>query len=251
MRRLAHRPGIFLHGELSDEARRIAFRAIASSGVALRCAPMSTRRSVALELAAIGGAALLFVATFRVRPAYVDFALAGVAVALIAASAARSRVLWELVAPLPLPAAQRAAWLASGVFTAVALLVLVALAAWSTTDGGSTLRERVSNWHILAAMALYFPWALLQQYIFQRYLLVRLLRLLPPVSAIAVTAVAFSSVHFPRWQVMALVVIACSVWSTIYYRSRALLPLAASHALLGSVLHYWVFGNDLLNAWLP
>jgi membrane protease YdiL (CAAX protease family) len=49
---------------------------------------------------------------------------------------------------------------------------------------------------------------------------------------------------------MALVLIACSVWSTIYYRTRALLPLAASHAVLGSVLHYWVFGNDLLRRWL-
>jgi membrane protease YdiL (CAAX protease family) len=212
---------------------------------------MSTRRSVALELTAIGGAALLFVATFRVRPAYVDFALAGVAVALIAASAARSRRLWEIVAPVPLPASERGAWLASGAFTAVALLALVAFAAWSAAHGGPSLRERASNWHIVAAIALYFPWALLQQYIFQRYLLVRLLRLLPPVSAIAVTAVAFSCVHFPRWPVMALVVIACSVWSTIYYRSRALLPLAASHALLGSALHYWVLGNDLLNAWLP
>ena len=72
-----------------------------------------------------------------------------------------------------------------------------------------------------------------------------------PAIAIGLTALAFSCVHFPRWQVMALVVVACAVWSSIYYRTRTLFPLAASHALLGSVLHYWVFGNDLLNAWLP
>jgi hypothetical protein len=30
-----------------------------------------------------------------------------------------------------------------------------------------------------------------------------------------------------------------------------LLPLAVSHALLGTALHYWVFGNDLLERWLP
>src|SRR5690606_17928475 len=42
-----------------------------------------TRRSVAVELAAIGAAALVFVATFRVRPPWLDFALAGAAVALI------------------------------------------------------------------------------------------------------------------------------------------------------------------------
>ena len=34
---------------------------------------MNARRSVALELLAIGVAAAIFVATFRVRPAYVDF----------------------------------------------------------------------------------------------------------------------------------------------------------------------------------
>jgi membrane protease YdiL (CAAX protease family) len=78
-----------------------------------------------------------------------------------------------------------------------------------------------------------------------------LLQLVPPAAAIAVTALAFSSVHFPRWPVMALVLIACSVWSTIYYRTRALLPLAASHALLAITLHYLVFGNDLLHKWLP
>ena len=53
-------------------------------------------RSVVLELGAIAAAALIFVATFRVRPPYVDFVLAAAAVALIVLSAARSRRLWEL-----------------------------------------------------------------------------------------------------------------------------------------------------------
>ena len=211
---------------------------------------MNARRSVALELVAIGAAALIFVATFRVRPAYVDFALAGAAVALIAASARRSRRFWDAAPLVPGGVASRRAWIESGAFTGVALVVLVALAAWSA-GSGTALAARAANWHLAVAVTLYFPWALLQQYIFQRFLLGRLLQLVPPAAAIAVTALAFSSVHFPRWPVMALVLIACSVWSTIYYRTRALLPLAASHALLGSTLHYWVFGNDLLHRWLP
>ncbi len=211
---------------------------------------MDARRVVALEVVAIVAAALIFVGTFRIRPAYVDFVLAGVAVALIAASAQRSRRLWDAVlAPSDTP--KHRAWVASGVFTAVALLLLVGLAASNAAGSPQTFGQRAANWHVVIAMALYFPWALLQQYIFQRFLLVRLLHLLPPAAAIALTALAFSSVHFPRWQVMALVVVACAVWSSIYYRTRTLLPLAASHALLGSVLHYWVFGNDLLKAWLP
>ena len=210
---------------------------------------MNARRSVALELVAIGVAAAIFVATFRVRPAYVDFVLAGLLVALIAASARRSRRLWDEAPLVPGGGASRRAWIESGVFTGVALLVLVALAVWAA-GGGAAFAARAANWHLAVALPLYFAWALLQQYIFQRFLLGRLLQLVPPSAAIALTAIAFSSVHFPRWPVMALVLIACSVWSTIYYRTRALLPLAASHALLGSVLHYWVFGNDLLHRWL-
>ena len=211
---------------------------------------MNTRRAVALELVAIGAAALVFVLTFRVRPAYVDFALALVAVALIAASARRSTRLWDAVVA-PGDTSKHRAWVASGAFTAVALLVLVGLAAVNAAGSPQTFAQRAANWHLVLALPLYFAWGFAQQYIFQRFLLVRLLHLMPPVAAITLTALAFSSVHFPRWPVMALVVVACGVWSSIYYRTRTLPPLALSHGLLGSVLHYWVFGNDLLHAWLP
>ena len=53
-------------------------------------------RSVAIELAAIGAAALVFVATFQFRPRYLDLVLAAAAVALIVLSTARSRRLWAL-----------------------------------------------------------------------------------------------------------------------------------------------------------
>jgi membrane protease YdiL (CAAX protease family) len=217
---------------------------------------MSTRRSVALELAAIGAAALVFVATFRVRPPYVDFGLAAAAVALIALSARRSTALWAAgtrreQARRPV----REAWLATAAFTATALAVLAALGAslqGTVLLGGeaSSFAERLANWHILLAITLYFPWALLQQYIFQHYLLARLLQLVPLPLAIALTAAAFASVHFPRWPVMAVVLIAGATWSLIYARSRTLLPLACSHAVLGAALHYWVFGRDLLASWL-
>ena len=95
------------------------------------------------------------------------------------------------------------------------------------------------------------PWALLQQYIFQFYWFGRWLRLVPVAVAVALTAVAFAAVHFPRWPVMAVTLIAGTAWALIYYRWRSLLPLAVSHALLGTALHYWVFGNDLLERWLP
>ena len=207
-------------------------------------------RSVVLELAAIGVAALVFVATFQVRPPYLDFVLAAAAVALIVFSAARSRKLWALARSVD-PTGARGAWLAALSFTAVALVVLAVVALFTARAAGVPASERFGNWHMLATAALYLPWALLQQYIFQFYWFGRWLRLVPVAFAVALTAVAFAAVHFPRWPVMAVTLVAGTAWALIYYRWRSLVPLAVSHALLGTALHYWVFGNDLLERWLP
>jgi membrane protease YdiL (CAAX protease family) len=211
---------------------------------------MSADRSVALELAGIGAAAIVFVATVRVRPPYLDFVLAAVAVALIVASAARSRRIWTLARSVD-PRGARGAWHAALGFTALALGVLAVAAVLVARASGVALADRFGNWHMLAAAPLYFGWALLQQYIFQFYWLGRWLQLVPAWAAVAVTALAFSAVHYPRWPVMAVTLVACTVWSLIYLRWRTLLPLVISHGLLGTALHYWVFGNDLLERWLP
>jgi hypothetical protein len=211
---------------------------------------MSADRSVALELAGIGAAAVVFVATVRVRPPYVDFVLAAVAVALIVGSAARSRRIWTLARSVD-PRGARGAWHAALGFTALALGVLAVAAVLVARASGVALADRFGNWHMLAAAPLYFGWALLQQYIFQFYWLGRWLQLVPAWAAVAVTALAFSAVHYPRWPVMAVTLVACTVWSLIYLRWRTLLPLVISHGLLGTALHYWVFGNDLLERWLP
>ncbi len=207
-------------------------------------------RSVALELAGIGAAALVFVATFQVRPPYVDFVLAAAAVALIVGSAARSKRLWALARSID-PTGARGAWRAALAFTAAALAVLAIVAVLVARAAGLPLGERFGNWHILVAAALYLPWALLQQYIFQFYWFGRWLRLAPVPIAVALTALAFSAVHFPRWPVMAVTLVAGTAWALIYHRWRSLVPLAVSHALLGTALHYWVFGNDLLARWIP
>lgn len=208
------------------------------------------QRSVILELAIIGSLALLFVATVRVRPAYVDFALAGAAVALIVLSARRSRRLWAL-APAPAAPGARAAWQLAGGFTALSLIVLAGAGVVVAHVAGEPWQPRFLNWHFALAAALYLPWALLQQYIFQFYLLGRLLQVVALKFAIPIAACAFAAVHFPRWPVMLATVVAGSVWSLCYYRSRRLLPLAVAHGLLGASLHYWVLGHDLLDAWLP
>jgi membrane protease YdiL (CAAX protease family) len=211
---------------------------------------MNVERSVAWELLGLGAAAALFLASFEARPQYVDLALAVAAVALIVLGAARSRRLWALARP-PDRDGGRNAWRAGLAFTAVALAALAAFAVLAARSEGTPVLDRFTNWHLLAAALLYFPWALLQQFIFQFYLLPRWLRLVPLPAAVALTAVTFSAVHFPRWPVMLVTIVASVVWTLIYYRWRRLVPLALSHALLGTALHYWVFRNDLLAAWLP
>jgi len=211
---------------------------------------MRADRSVVIELAGIGLAATIFVATFQVRPSSLDFVLAAAAVALIVFSAARSRRLWALARSVD-PAGTRGAWLAALSFTGVALAVLAAVAVFTARAAGAPLAERFGNWHMLVAAALYVPWALLQQYIFQFYWFGRWLCVVSVPIAVGLTAVAFAAVHFPRWPVMAVTLVAGTAWALIYYRWRNLIPLAVSHALLGTALHYWVFGNDLLERWIP
>lgn len=207
------------------------------------------QRSVVLELAGIGAAAIVFVATFQVRPAYLDFVLAAAAVALIAFSAARSRRLWALARSVD-PTGARGAWIAALAFTAAALVALATAGVFTARAAGVPLVERFGNWHMLAAAALYVPWALLQQYVFQFYWFGRWLCVVSVPVAVVLTALAFSAVHFPRWPVMAVTLVAGIVWALLYHRWRSLIPLAVSHALLGTALHYWVFGNDLLERWL-
>ncbi|HVY67112.1 MAG TPA: CPBP family glutamic-type intramembrane protease [Gammaproteobacteria bacterium] len=208
------------------------------------------RRSVAVELAIIGALALTFVATARVRSPYVDFTLAGVAIALIVASVRRSRRIWEL-APAPAAPGSGPAWRFAGGFTMLALVVLAITSVAVAHVTGEPWAARFLNWHFLLAAPLYLLWGLTQQFIFQFYLLGRLLQLAPLRVAAPIAACAFAAVHFPRWPVMLATLVAGCVWSFCYFRSRRLLPLAVSHGLLGAALHYWVLDHDLLDAWLP
>ena len=212
-----------------------------------------TRSSVALELGIVVLLAALFVVFFRVRAGYVDVALALAALGLIAASTLRSRALWSQLpgGSADRRAARRGAWRRMAVFTGGAAggLLLLGAGLGYSAGGWPGVLQRLANWHFLIACGLYLPWALLQQFIFQFYLLGRLLWLAPYWFAVPAAAAAFSLVHFPRVPVMLGTALAGIVWAASYSQHRTLLPLAASHAVLGSALHYWVFGRDLASLW--
>jgi membrane protease YdiL (CAAX protease family) len=118
--------------------------------------------------------------------------------------------------------------------------------------GWPGVASRILNWHSLVAFACYLPWALAQQTLFQFYLLGRLLALFPktvPFVSIAITGLAYSLVHLPDIWSTLVTAGAGVVWSWLYCRYRVLLPLAASHAALGTTFYYWVCGRDLFDAW--
>jgi membrane protease YdiL (CAAX protease family) len=96
---------------------------------------------------------------------------------------------------------------------------------------------------------LYLPWALLQQFLLQFYLLGRLLILLPAPVAVFVTGIAYSLVHLPEVGVALATAPAGIFWTFLYRRDRVLLPLGLSHALVASTFYYWVCGRDLFMAW--
>jgi membrane protease YdiL (CAAX protease family) len=213
-----------------------------------------SKTAVGFELGIIGTLAAGYVLVFAGRPRWLDLVLAAVAVALIAVGRRRSRRIWNAVGPALTRTRRLAFDLPTlALFTAVALLAfaVIATVAGAADDGWSGALARLGNWHLLPALALYLPWALLQQYVFQFYLLGRLLRLMPSAVAVSVMAGAFAAVHYPRWPVMICTLAAGAVWCNFYRQQRELLPIAVSHALLGSTLHYWVFDHDLLRTWIP
>lgn len=211
------------------------------------------RTQAALELLTLGMLTTIFLFLFPQRSTVAEMSLALFALALLALNARFTKnVVW---AQFP-PRGKKSNRLRNCLVKTMAMTLSVALvflgsgiAIGYSQDGWQTALRRVSNWHILIAICIYFPWALLQQTLFQFYLLGRLRTLLPTSVAVACTGVAYGLVHLPDlWDVLATAA-AGVFWTYLYYRYRLLSPLALSHALLGSTFYYWIYGRDLAEAW--
>jgi hypothetical protein len=118
--------------------------------------------------------------------------------------------------------------------------------------GWPAVTERILNWKMLAVFAAYIAWALIQQTLFQFYLLGRLLALFPknqPLWPVLITGLGFSLVHLPDIWTSLVTAVAGVAWTFIYYKYRCLLPLAFSHAALGTAFYYGICGHDLAREW--
>src|SRR5262245_52790062 len=104
---------------------------------------------------------------------------------------------------------------------------------------------------IFLTLALFLPWALMQQVLLQFYLLGRLrvlLPRLPPLGLAAVNGLGFGAVHLPSWELAVATAVAGTVWSQAYQRHRVLLPIAFSHALLGTAYFALVLHSGFVGA---
>lgn len=212
------------------------------------------RRRVATELVVLAALTALFLLLFPRRSLLIDGSLALVALALLAADARFTRrVVWaQFPAAVPQGAPRWRRCL-------LALLPPTGVLVFAFLVAGLMLGHRQGGWAeawarvlkpgMVPAMAFYILWALLQQTLFQHYLLGRLRTLLPAPAAIVLTGTAYGLVHLPDPSLTAITAVAGIFWTWLYNRYRLLTPLAFSHAVLGTSFYYWVYGRDLAEVW--
>jgi hypothetical protein len=216
---------------------------------------MTIRAKVSVELGIITLLTVVFLILFPRRSPLIDVALAGVALACLALSAGYTKKVVWAASPAP-PTDGRLLGELKWVFwlSVPAALLFLGIGAILAYRSGrwSSFADRILNWRILVVFACYLLWALIQQTLFQFYLLGRLLALFPrtrPIFAIIITGISISLVHFPDVYTALACVFAGCAWAFVYYRYRLLLPIAVSHALLGTAFYYGLFSQDLATEW--
>jgi len=216
---------------------------------------MSVREKVAIELGLISLLTTIFLILFPRRNPVVDVGLAALALIGIGLSAGYTKNTVWAVSPPPIMQNRFKRcivvtfWVT--VPAAVVFLVIGAIIAYES-GGWPAVANRVFNWRILAAFCGYLPWALMQQTLLNFFLLGRLLALFPKSwlgVPITITGICFGLVHLPDVWSAAATIVSGIIWSSIYYRYRLLLPLAFSHAALGSAFYFGIFGHDLVAEW--
>jgi hypothetical protein len=213
----------------------------------------SLKRRLLTELLALGVLTIIFLVVFPQRAFYIDGLLALFALSLIALNARFTKnSVWVQFPPKDdLGTRVKRSYILAGAATIPAILAFagIGLTLGYRECGWEGAWARLSNWHLPVAFLLYLPWALLQQFLFQFYLLGRLLTLLPSPVAVFATGMAYSLVHLPEVGIALATAPAGIFWTFLYCRDRVLLPLGLSHALLGSTFYYWVYGRDLFMSW--
>ena len=226
--------------------------------------PPALRVRMAIELAvilALTGIFLYVTTTLKMRSTPLYFGMALIGFALIGMN--RQETLDKVWGPPDYPEFDRLRRAAVNVslFTIPPMLLFLLWGAlgryygWNLFNGtlDFTTATPMFSKHFFIALIVYIPWAMLQQTLFQFYLLGRFRALMPfasPIFLSMVNGILYGLVHLgPSWPevgVTLVTILGGIFWSYSYYRDRYVLPIAVSHALLGSTFYYWIYGRDLV-----
>lgn len=122
------------------------------------------------------------------------------------------------------------AWRTSATFTLLAAALVIGLGLLLSDGDQSRTLTTDRYWR-------YPLWAVLQQWLLIRTIAPRTRRLFrPPLPAALAAGVLFALLHLPNFGLMLATFAGGTAWAWLGYRHRALLPLAASHAVLGLLL---------------
>ncbi len=215
---------------------------------------IQVRRRMALELILLAAVTGVYLALMPERHMGVDVGLALTALGLVGLSAkyTRERV-WG-----PPPSAEfdrvRRCTINMSLFTIPPLILFAfygGIHAYLTADQHpwSAVASRLIPLNFFFTLLLYIPWALLQQTLFQFYLLGRLRAILPFASPLLVSilnGILYGAVHWPNQAVTIVTILGGVAWSYSYHRDRFTIPIALSHAFLGTTFYFWVLNRDIL-----
>jgi membrane protease YdiL (CAAX protease family) len=208
-----------------------------------------------MELGTLGASTALFLALLPTRPLWSNIALALLALALVGLSAGTTRrCFWDPPEGSWSVRFRRSSALALGWSLPVVLAFGAYAALGIEQRSAGVVLSRLFGPGFWGNLAVFVPWALVQQTLFQFYLLGRVQALLPgaaPLVPVVLTGVAYGAVHLPDRELALLTSVAGTLWCYCYQRDRAVLPVALSHAVLGTTYFAWVRGRELSLALLP
>ncbi len=213
------------------------------------------RRRAAVELLVIGTLAIGFLALFPRRPILVDLSLALFALGLILLDVAYTRA--QVWGQWSNEVSHRGRWrgvLVTMTLTALVIFAFLLIGAMIGYEGAGWpgVKARILHPYIPTAVLFYLPWALIQQILFQFYLLGRIRTLCAsfhPFALSALNGLIFGLVHATDIRIVLLATLGGTLWSWLYLRYRLLWPLTVSHAVIGTTFYYWVYGYDLASRW--
>jgi Type II CAAX prenyl endopeptidase Rce1-like len=213
------------------------------------------QRRAAVELLVLATSTAMFLLLLPNRPLWMNMGLALLALALVGISAGETRGrFWGSPAGDWRSRQRRSAELVLGLTLPVVVAFGTFAAAGVEPRSVDAIVARLFGARFFVTFAVFVPWALGQQTLFQFYLLGRLRALLPrasPLVPVVLTGLGYGAVHLPDWEVALLAGAAGILWSFAYRRDRVLLPIACSHAILGATYFSWVRGGGLSLALLP